>query len=413
MKIFRQKQYTIQEGHYTGPKDMDKVPGALEVIGKSALAGSGIGAVVGGMMKDSSILSGAATGGKIGTVTGIILKFFLNYLHNPMTTVKFKNVDKLIRREFGIYRMSGITVGDSLDKRASVDEKFSFNSRNITDYKVTFCVQDNQVTMYTFGMSDQELQKTSDILDYYCKKYFGMEYSSSLLNRRLNAYSVTIVFTNYQVISNFIMELSNTLNTKINLMDNKALVDTRMSEVKNEDLDEKSFSFLGDLTKYDLMKIIGNGVSNFAGGLIRGSIGKGASYTIMGLLAQSLRNLSTGDIAKIPGITVNSGILDNKFLKAELKKEHYIENIHYSIGDPEAEVNVSLISGVFVITVPKGTEEDKKINSGFYKKFLSQVKMSESGNVRVYTYVVPSRKEFSFVLKTLMKLGFRINIFEK
>ena len=76
-------------------------------------------------------------------------------------------------------------------------------------------------------------------------------------------------------------------------------------------------------------------------------------------------------------------------------------------------MNVSLISGVFVITVPKGTEEDKKINSGFYKKFLSQVKMSESGNVRVYTYVVPSRKEFSFVLKTLMKLGFRINIFEK
>ena len=40
---FRQKNYTIQEGHYTGPKDMDKVPGAIEVVGKSAFGGSIIG----------------------------------------------------------------------------------------------------------------------------------------------------------------------------------------------------------------------------------------------------------------------------------------------------------------------------------------------------------------------------------
>ena len=49
---FRQKEYTIQEGHYTGPKDMDGVPGAISVIGKSALAGAGIGGVAGGMMED-------------------------------------------------------------------------------------------------------------------------------------------------------------------------------------------------------------------------------------------------------------------------------------------------------------------------------------------------------------------------
>ena len=37
---FKQKKFTLQEGHYTGPKDQDKVPGALEVVGKSALGGA-------------------------------------------------------------------------------------------------------------------------------------------------------------------------------------------------------------------------------------------------------------------------------------------------------------------------------------------------------------------------------------
>ena len=66
MIVFRQKDFTIQEGHYTGPKDMDKVPGAIEVIGKSALAGTGIGGLIGGVVKDQSVLGGAITGGKYG-----------------------------------------------------------------------------------------------------------------------------------------------------------------------------------------------------------------------------------------------------------------------------------------------------------------------------------------------------------
>ena len=39
---FRQKNFTIPEGHYTGPKDMDKVPGVLEMVGKSALGGAAL-----------------------------------------------------------------------------------------------------------------------------------------------------------------------------------------------------------------------------------------------------------------------------------------------------------------------------------------------------------------------------------
>lgn len=34
---FKEKQYTIPEGHYTGPKDMEEVPSALSVIGKTTL----------------------------------------------------------------------------------------------------------------------------------------------------------------------------------------------------------------------------------------------------------------------------------------------------------------------------------------------------------------------------------------
>lgn len=70
-------------------------------------------------------------------------------------------------------------------------------------------------------------------------------------NSRNNSYSVAIVFTNYQVIANFIMELSNTLGVKINLLDNKALVENRIKEVEQKDFSVKS------LNKYDLKKFIG------------------------------------------------------------------------------------------------------------------------------------------------------------
>ena len=75
---FRQKDFSIREGHYTGPKDMDKVPGALEVIGKSALGGALAGSAVGAILKDSTTLEGALKGAKLGGIGGILLKFFIN-----------------------------------------------------------------------------------------------------------------------------------------------------------------------------------------------------------------------------------------------------------------------------------------------------------------------------------------------
>ena len=136
--------------------------------------------------------------------------------------------------------------------------KFSFNDRNVTAYKINFAVSDNQVTMYTYGLTTEDLEKVNKSLDYYCKKFVGMEYTSALINQRLNSYAVSIVFTNYQVISSFIMELSN-LQTKINLLDNKAFVSNRLKKVRTKE-EEKSFS-VKEISKYEFAKILSKSVS--------------------------------------------------------------------------------------------------------------------------------------------------------
>lgn len=412
---FRQKEYTIPEGHYTGPKDMDKVPGAIEVIGKSALAGAGIGGITGGILEDSTVLSGALQGGKYGTIAGTILKFFLNYLHNPMTTIKYQEVDKLIRREFGIYRAAGITVGDSLDKRAKVEEKFSFNDRDVTKYKLNFSIQDNAITMYTFGMTTKELDKTSETLDYYCKKYTGMEYNSYVINSRTNSYSVSIVFTNYQVIANFIMELSNVLNTKINLLDNKALVDSRLKaavSILGDEGEERTYS-VKEFNRYDIMKILGKGgIFNISPHLGFKGIKETLSSSIMGIILQSLGKLSGDEILRENGTTKRDNF-GNIYLEDRLKKLHYIENYDYTVGDLRVDVNISMFSGVFIVTVDKGSKKMEKIDSEFWKSLKGKVGRVDTGKVIVYNYTIKTKNEFDFILKKFMSLNVEPNIFEK
>ena len=413
---FRQKDYTIQEGHYTGPKDIDKVPGALEVIGKATGAGSIIGGAVGAILKDSTFIEGALTGGKYGALGGILLKLFLNYLHNPMTKVKYQEVDKNIRRQFGIYQVSGVTVGDSIDKRANVDERFGFNDRNVTDYKINFAVHNDTVTMYTFGMTVKELEETSRILDYYTKKYFGMDYSSSLINQKLNSYSVNITFTNYQVISNFIMELSEKLKTRINLLDNKAIVSPRIEEAAAErDEEEKSFS--GDMpsfTKYDLIKILGKSGNYLMGGAnyLKSGWKQAIAYTIMSMIKASLEKIGRDELVK-SGLKMPREDFGNSYLEDTLKKLYFVEGFNYTIGDKNAKDNMSMINGLFIITTEKGSESQKSIDSNFYKAGKNIINRTESGKVIIYTYPIESRAKFEFLLKKLMSTKITFNIFEK
>ena len=61
---FRQKDFTIPEGHYTGPKDQDELPSIFETVGKSALGGAILGGIVGKIDKDITVSKGAFEGGK-------------------------------------------------------------------------------------------------------------------------------------------------------------------------------------------------------------------------------------------------------------------------------------------------------------------------------------------------------------
>ena len=234
MTKYRESLFTIPEGHYTGPKDIEEVPGTLKVVGGAtiggAILGAGVGHVLGQVQDkfDSDYKKGAKVGAGAGFAAGVAAKVLLNVMHNPMTTVKFNEVDKTLRRNFGIYSAGGFVVGDSRDNRRRYDEAFAINDREITNYRINVVIQDNQVILYTFQLSDQELKRVSDSLDYFCKKYYGMNYNSKVIDAKINSYSVTITFTNYQVISDFLTEISEELHVKINLLNNKAIVELRL-----------------------------------------------------------------------------------------------------------------------------------------------------------------------------------------
>lgn len=411
MITFRQKNYTIQEGHYTGPKDIEKVPSALSVIGKTTLAGTGVGAVIGSVLKDTGWGQGAKTGGKIGFVSGVLLKILTNYLNNPMSKVKYQEVDKTIRREFGIYQAAGITVGDSVDKRGKLEDKFSFNDRNVGSYKITVAIQDNEVTMYTLALTGEELNKLNKILDYYCKKYFGMEYVSKAINTKINSYGVTITFTNYQVISNFFMEVANTLGCKINLLDNKALAQLRIQEVDSEEEEERTYS-VKLLNSRDLARIFGKGITKSINSFHFFGTKAGLGSLVVGTLTASLDQIAEGEKAKILGMKVERRAFSNRYLEDALRRLRYIEGVHYSVGVKKSQVCMSLYSGVLIVSLPKGGKEQEKFEKNVLKKFKG-IKKTESGNAIVYTYIMTSREELDRILVSLMKSGLELNIFDK
>lgn len=413
MVVFRKKEFTIPEGHYTGPKDIDKVPGAIETITKGALGGAGIGAVAGGVLKDTTMLEGALTGAKYGTLGGIVAKLFLNYVHKPMTSVKYQEVDKNIRRQFGVFRMAGVTVGDTLDKRAKIDDKFSFNDRDVSSYKLNFAIHNNQVTMYTFGMTREELDKTSKILDYYCKKFFSMEYSAKIINQKVNSYSVDITFTNYYALCNFIMELSQTLNTKINLLDNNVIITSRLQEAKvptgiMEAEEEKEFS-LTAWNKYDVVKLLGSSLSKALGSIGRGK--NAIAAVAQSLIFDTLTKMGRDKVQEACGVGMMRGDYDNKFLEATLKKLHYVDGFHYTTGDSNSELQMSLISGVLCISCLKENCED--LDDKVWKSLKTKISRSDTGKVIVYTYALKDTKEFELILNKLMKTGSNPNIFDK
>lgn len=405
-----QKSYTIQEGHYTGPKDMEKIPGTIEVLGKATLGGTGLGALAGGIAKETGIsentgiLDGAKKGGKIGFLSGIVVKVLLNHLHKPMSKIKYQEVDKKLRKEFGMYRVSGFTFGDTREKRKTYDEKFGTNDRDVLSYPINICINNNQVTMYTLNLSDSDLEKLNSSLDYYCKKYSGMEYSSRVINSRNNTYSVCITFTNYEAISSFIMEISESLGCRINLLNNDVLPESRIGKGEIHDKEEERiYSNIPHLSKYDLAQMFSN---QGAARSIRALAMMAPAVSFPTFLQETL-NIALENVLKRLGekelVRLVGGYrkdFDNDFLLYELKRLGYIEGSHYTVGFNKSELNLSMVCGKVIITSRTGSKSDLLLPK--ILKSIDYKKTDFNGKANLWTFLIKDKGSFDIFLKSLI-----------
>lgn len=435
MITFKEKQYTIEEGHYTGPKDLEEVPGWLETVGKSSIAGGALGAVLGSSKElyemskgpsgrpEGSLLGqafeGYKTGGKYGIAAGILAKILLNSLHNPMKDVKFAEVDRNIRTRFGMFRAGGFTVGDSMDRRSKYDEKFATNDRDITAYKINVVIQDGKVTLYLLSLTDEELKKINNSLDYYCKKFYGMDYQSRVIgaSSRENSYSVCIRFTSYQTIGDFLSEISDVLMLKINLLDSKAIVENKIrtndfASFQPAESDElKTFSSVPRLNKIEVIELLSKTGLNFANLLSsRAPIGESLSWSLLSGITDTLQKLSGSEEALVSKGKVKKIDLGNKYLETCLKECNFIEEIHYTVDHKNVPVNMYLHRGDLIICIAK--------NDVCYKKFLKIYDgtkgffgKNDVGQVVVCTYPVKSKDELKVLLKKIISSGIVPNIF--
>lgn len=408
---FRNKNFTLQEGRYNGPKFIEDVPGTLEMLSKGTVGGAIVGGIIGHIV-DKEVVEGAKNGGKVGFVSGLLAKVLLNYLHNPMSSVKYQEVDKNIRKEFGIRNVKGFIFNDSLDNRSKLDERFSFNDRFVTRYKINFVVADNKIIMYTFCLNSEELDKVNNHIDYYCQKYRGMNYISTLINSSHNSYSVAITFTNYSAINSFIIELSQLLNTKINILDNKTLA---INKITTFGYQQKDFSEVKDFNLSDVAKIFfKSGLSIFFNRFDRNlNIKDSISLGVLTGINSALEKLGKDNLVK-SGAPVPSSDLGNKFLLDTLRRLRYQEGFHFTIGDNTSKINVSLTSGRLLITAPNKTQEQEELDK-FYEKTKRCLfrNLVNKNRVVVYSHTIKSKPEFEGILRNLVSTGITFNIFDK
>lgn len=408
----RRKLFNLSDGYYTGAKD--DVPGYLSCIAKGGAAGAAVGAaggaIYGGVKKDRTAKEDAKTGAKYGLGAGLLAgfgyKLFLNHMHNPMKEIKFQEIDRGIRKEFGVYNIQGITVGDNVDKSAKIEDKFSFNDSNISNYKITFCIQNDKVTMYTFALSNKELEIVDSVLNHYCRKYHGMNYTSTAINPKVNSYSANISFTNYDAIVHFILDVSMKLETKINLLDNKGLVEG--SEEAGREL-----KFFSKLDSDDVLGVLNSGFNthdafNFFKSGFREK--EAAGFVAMKLLLSALKKVHQKDLvlAGKPGPRTAFG---DEYLEQTIKRLHYVEGLHYTTNDNSNDNNITLHKGVLVITAKRGAESEK-LDKEFWKKLQTKLTRAElvKDNLVTYTYFMQSRTELDTILNTLFKTKVKFNI---
>jgi hypothetical protein len=407
---FKQKEYTLQEGHYTGTKSIKKVPGAIKVIFKSVLSGMGIGAGVGAVVPEETVGTGAKKGAKAGFWAGVALKILIDKFHKPMSSVKFQKVDQAIRKEYGIREVSGMIVGDTKEKRDNLNSHFAFNNSEVFKFKINVLILKKRVTLYLADLNKKDLDLLNESLDYYCYKYHGMEYSSKLLNQKRNSYSVTIVFTNYDAIAKFLIEISNSLETRINVLDKEANLEEMVSKDK-----EKTFSILSKnsslptFDKYDMIKILGKGGTIIKAG---GFKTKAGDY-IMDSLSAALLHAKDVNKAEARGVSpFKRKELGNHYLEKAFKDLGFKEGKDYTVGKNTGPFNMYLHEGYLIICSGLNGSLFRKFDSKILRNYKFSI-TTVNKNATLYSYKIGSNSDLDQLLRDIVNLNIKPNIYTR
>ena len=172
--------------------------------------------------------------------------------------------------------------------------------------------------------------------------------------------------------------------------------------------EEKEFS-LTAWNKYDVVKLLGSSLSKALGSIGRGK--NAIAAVAQSLIFDTLTKMGRDKVQEACGVGMTRGDYDNKFLEATLKKLHYVDGFHYTTGDSNSELQMSLISGVLCISCLKENCED--LDDKMWKSLKTKISRSDTGKVIVYTYTLKDTKEFELILNKLMKTGSNPNIFDK
>lgn len=451
MKKFKSKNYTIPEGHYTGPQQAT-VDSWTKAATEAGLIGAGIGGVKGylsdeGEDKNKSsvqkVIEGAGNGYLYGMLAGMAIKGIADYINKPLKDIDFQKLDKNIRAEFGSYKIPIInkSVG-SEEKIKKLSDKIVYNNRNITDFKLNFGIRRNQIVMYTFGVTDEELDSLSQSLDDYVRENANMNYNASLINKSQNSYAVSITFTTYNIAARYIIEASGIVQGKVNIIDKDYIISRRVGEFnvdKLEDPDVKAG--IEDTPTVQINNNIYNTVNNddsiktFSIGLTKDEeksaldflrsdgidtifdIVKSIKTKKVGATASNhLTRLINHAVGKVvekgkmkAGLPVKREDLNTSFLLTTLTKLRYVKGYNYTIDKDNSECNLSLVSGILIVSADKG-EKSELIDEEFYKKGKDRIRRSEIDTVVSYLYSVVSRQDLEFLLKKLFSTKLKFNV---
>ena len=418
MTKLRIKRFSIQEGHYTGNKKLKKIPGTLETLTKSALLGLGIGALVKSSSDNNDsnekTKNTVKKGFFAGLISGALLKIIINNIHNPLSTVNYDKVDRYLRLRYNIDKIIGKRDENSGSNK--IENKIRFNDSNLDDYQINISVLKSSIQLYITGFTEKELSDLNALLDNYCYNYFGMEYSSSLINKRNNSYSISIIFTNHPLIAEFIVELAALFPYTINLLNNKAIIKLdkegvdKTDEIKISFPEIKIFSRIPELSKRDLMKIISEGgIISLANNKLLSGIGY-----ILGAIGLSLTTNFLMKFFPANKLRLKSKQLNNHFLEKSLKDLNYLDGWDYTVSSDvnENSLNFCILSGIFIACINKNNPKRRLIEKQI-DSIKGIIKSEVKNQAIIWKYSIESVSEFKILLEKIMTLNIKPNIYTK